>query len=230
MHHVLSVVLPCFNEEANIASAVEDVTQWMEKAHIDGEVLVVNDGSKDRSAEILAELARKHPQVKVLTHEKNQGYGLAVRTGLDAASKENIGFMDSDMQFQAKDFDLLLPHLQEYRFVTGRRRKRADSFMRNTFGKILGGMNVLIFGIWVRDVNCGMKVMKKEIWPKIRPTYGVEKLFNTEVFLRLKRNHIPWKTVDVPHYPRTAGNPTGGSLRVIARMFKEMWDLRRKMS
>ena len=98
------------------------------------------------------------------------------------------------------------------------------------FGKVLGGMNVLIFGLWVRDVNCGMKVMQREIWNTIRPTYGVEKLFNTEMFWRLKLAHIPWKYVDVPHYARMAGSPTGGSIRVIARMFKEMWDLRRKMS
>lgn len=225
----LSIVLPCFNEEANIAAAVQDVLQWMDNSHKDGEVIVVNDGSKDRSGEILAELSHKDPRVKVLVHERNQGYGIAVRTGLDAATKENIGFMDSDLQFHAKDIDLLLPHLEHYRFVTGRRRKRADSFMRNAFGKVLGAMNVLIFGLWVRDVNCGMKVMKREVWPTIRPTYGVEKLFNTEVFWRLKRAHIPWATINVPHYPRTAGNPTGGSIRVIIRMFKEMWDLRRKM-
>lgn len=226
----LTIVLPCFNEEANIAAAVHDVMQWIESAAIDGEVIVVNDGSKDRSGEVLAELSKQHPRLKVLTHERNQGYGIAVRSGLDAGTKENIGFMDSDMQFHAKDFALLLPHLKDYRFVTGRRRNRADSLMRNAFGKILGGMNVLIFGLWVRDVNCGMKVMKRDIWQTIRPTYGVEKLFNTEVFLRLKRAHIPWKHIDIPHYPRTAGNPTGGSVRVILRMFKEMWDLRRKIS
>lgn len=226
----LSIVLPCFNEEANIAECVRDVQTWMEATHIEGEIVVVNDGSQDRCGEILADLANKDARVKILTHECNQGYGIAVRTGLDAASKEHIGFMDSDLQFHAKDIDLLLPHLNTYKFVTGRRRHRADSFMRNMFGKVLGGMNVILFGIWVRDVNCGMKVMKRDIWQTIRPTYGVEKLFNTEVFLRLKRAHIPWKYVDVPHYPRKAGNPTGGSIRVIGRMFKEAWDLRRKIS
>jgi hypothetical protein len=80
--------------------------------------------------------------------------------------------------------------------------------------------------MWVRDVNCGMKLFRRDIWKTIRPTRGVEKLFNTEMFLRLKRNKIPWMTVNVPHYPRLLGTPTGGSVRVILRMFKELFDLR----
>lgn len=222
----LSIVLPCYNEQENIAAAVRDVHAWMNDAKIDGEIIVVNDGSKDASADILHKLQQEIPSLRIVTHEKNQGYGIAVRSGLDAASREWIGFMDSDMQFKAKDFELLFPYTNEYSFVSGRRAHRADPFMRNAFGKVLGGMNVLVFGLWVRDVNCAMKIFKKEIWPKIRPTHGVEKLFNTEIFLRLKRNGIKWKTVNVPHYPRTAGSPTGGSVRVIIRMFQELLRLR----
>jgi hypothetical protein len=88
-------------------------------------------------------------------------------------------------------------------------------------------MNFAVLGVWVRDVNCGMKVFRRDIWPRIRPEFGVEKLYNTEMFLRLKRGKIPWKTVDVPHYPRKAGAQTGGSPRVIARMFWELWRLKK---
>lgn len=222
----LSIVLPCYNEEENIAAAVEDVRSWMDSASIEGEIIVVDDGSKDRSLAILADLKKKTPRLRVVEHKKNGGYGIAVRSGCDAATTEWIAFMDSDGQFLAKDFAQLLPFAKEYKFVTGRRAHRADSFIRNMFGKVLGGMNVLVLGLWVRDVNCGMKMFRKDIWPTIRPTRGVEKLFNTEMFLRLKRNNIPWKTVNVPHYPRLRGTPTGGSIRVIFRMFKELWDLR----
>ena len=96
------------------------------------------------------------------------------------------------------------------------------------FGKVLGAMNILVLGLWVRDVNCGLKLFRRDIWKDIRPTRGVEKLFNTEMFLRLKQKKIPWHQVNVPHYPRRAGTPTGGSVRVIVRMFKELWDLRTK--
>lgn len=222
----ISLVLPCYNEEANIERTARETSAWFSQSGTEGEIIIVNDGSKDGSSAILERLAKELPRVKIVTHPKNQGYGLAIRSGIDAATQEIVGFMDSDGQFKPHDLELLLPHLQEFAFVTGRRRKRADSFIRNTFGKVLGAMNVIVLQLWVRDVNCGLKVFRREIWPQIRPTRGVEKLFNTEVFLRLKRQGIPWKTVDVPHYPRTAGNPTGAKLYVIVRMFKELWGLR----
>lgn len=225
----LSIVLPCFNEQETIENTVADVMSWMQRTAKKGEIIVVNDGSRDRSGEILEAIARQHPMVKIITHEKNQGYGLAIRSGCDAANFDVIGFMDSDGQFKPEDFDKLLPRLEESPFVTGRRQHRADSFIRNMFGKILGGMNVVLLGLWVRDVNCGMKVFTRDVWKIIRPVHGVEKLFNTEMFLRLKYLNIPWITVDIPHYPRRAGTPTGGSPRVILRMFKEMWDLKRRM-
>jgi glycosyltransferase involved in cell wall biosynthesis len=222
----LSIILPCYNEEQNIATSVRDVHAWLARESLQGEIIVVDDGSSDDSPRILSDLQKSLPSLRVVRHDKNGGYGIAVRAGCDAAISEVIGFMDSDGQFHAEDFALLLPHLKTVPFVTGRRRKRADSHLRNAFGKVLGTMNVLVLGLWVRDVNCGLKIFRREIWPDIRPVHGVEKLFNTEMFLRLKQNRIPWKQVDVPHYPRRAGTPTGGSLRVIFRMFRELASLR----
>ncbi len=205
---------------------MRDVSAWIKNAHVDGEIIVVNDGSTDQSLTVLKKLEKEITHMRIVDLKKNGGYGIAVRAGCDAATTDIISFMDSDLQFHAEDLSLLLAHINEYTFVTGRRAHRADSFVRNMFGKILGGMNVLVLGLWVRDVNCGMKMFHRDIWKTIRPEHGVEKLFNTEMFLRLKRNNIPWLTVNVPHYPRLAGNPTGGSVRVIIRMFWELWNLR----
>ena len=225
----LSIVLPCFNEEQNIAATVRDVEQWMENRHIEGEIIAVDDGSTDGTAAALDRLKNESTRLRIVHHEKNQGYGVAVRTGCDAAKTEWIAFMDSDGQFKAEDIALLLEHVDQYSFITGRRRKRADSPLRNAFGKILGVMNGVVLGLWVRDVNCGMKLFTGDVWTIVRPEYGVEKLFNTEVFLRLKMAGIPMKQVDVPHYPRRAGTPTGGSPRVILRMFRELFGLRWSM-
>lgn len=223
----LSLVLPCYNEEANIATTVEQCAKWLQSTGYDCELVVANDGSKDRSLEILNDLKTKMPNLlKIVNREKNGGYGMAVRDGCDAATKEWIAYMDSDGQFDPADIAKLIEHSNEFSFVTGRRAKRADSFLRNMFGKVLGGINVLVLHIWIRDVNCGMKLFKREVWKKVRPTHNVEKLFNTEMFLNLKRNGIPWQTVNVPHYPRRAGNPTGGS-RLILQTFRELWELRR---
>jgi glycosyltransferase involved in cell wall biosynthesis len=223
----ISLVLPCYNEEANIERTVREVSAWLRAKGYTYELIVVNDGSRDQSAVILEKLRSEFSELRVVQHQVNQGYGLAIRSGIDAATQPVVGFMDSDGQFRIESLEALVPHLATYTFVTGRRRRRADSFVRNSFGKILGLMNWLVLGVWVRDVNCGFKIFARELWPNIRPVYGVEKLFNTEIFLRLQEQHIPWKTIDIDHYPRTAGNPTGAKLYVIIRMFQELWGLRK---
>lgn len=222
----LSLVLPCFNEELNAKRTVLEALAWFDSAHIHGEIIAVDDGSRDHTREILQAAAAEDRRICVISHEINQGYGAAIRTGCDAATMEAIAFVDSDGQFAISDLRLLLPHLQSHPFVAGRRRKRADSFLRNTLGKVLGLSNWLFLGLWVRDVNCGMKVFRRSLWQKIRPLYGIEKMFNTELFIHLKENGIRWHQVDVPHYPRRAGNPTGAKLYVIGRMMKEFWGLR----
>ena len=224
----LSIVLPCYNEEENIAHTTREVAQWMRSQTIEGEIIIVDDGSKDGSAAILKHLEQEFPKLVHVVHRaKNGGYGIAVRDGCDAAKTEWIAFMDSDGQFKPQDLEKLIAFTSDYSFVTGRRAHRADSFVRNTFGKVLGAMNFLVLGLWVRDVNCGMKMFRKDVWLNIRPVHGVEKLFNTEMFLNLKNQNIPWYTVNVPHYPRRAGTPTGGSVKVILRMFQELWNLKR---
>lgn len=222
----LSIVLPCYNEEKNISNTVRDVASWIAGRGITCEIIVVDDGSRDRTQDTLESLKAELPALRVIRHEKNSGYGVAVRTGCDAAKTEWIAFMDSDGQFKAADLSILLEHTGKYAFITGRRLKRADPLIRRLFGKLLAVMNGLVLGIWIRDVNCGMKMFRREIWEDIRPRHGVEKLFNTEMFLRLKQAGIPWIQVKVPHYPRVAGTPTGGSIRVILRMFRELFDLK----
>jgi len=222
----LSIVLPAYNEEANIESTVRDVLNWMSEAGVSGEVVVVNDGSADATGEILQRLQTELPALAVVTHERNRGYGSAVRSGLDAAKSEWIGYMDSDGQFNPADFAKLLPYTDQYAIVTGRRRKRADPLLRQVNAKGFAFLNLLILGIWVRDINCAMKLFRRDIWQSIRPEYATGALVNAEIFYRARKQGIPWKQVLVEHYPRRAGTQTGAHLGVILRMFRDMWRLR----
>ncbi len=223
----LSLVLPCYNEEANIEQTVRATDAWFAEAGIDGEIIAVDDGSRDGTRAVLERLAVSMARLRIVPHDANQGYGLAVRSGLDAAREEIIGFMDSDGQFRAPDLELLLPHLETFAFVTGRRARRADPVGRRVLGTVLELMNWAVLGLHLPDVNCGMKVFRRSIWDSIRPTHGVEKLFHTEIFLRLRHNGIAWKTVPVPHYPRLAGDPTGAKWYVVAKMGRELRGLRK---
>jgi len=224
----LSLILPCFNEEQNIERTVRDVSVWMQGAGIDGEIIVVNDGSTDATSEKLGALTQRHPNLRVIVHETNEGYGAAVRSGCDAATKEYIAFMDADGQFHAADFDRLLAQLASFGFVTGRRIKRADPFLRKAYGKLFGLLVFAILGVWVRDINCAMKVFHREVWRKVRPTRSTGALFNAEMFHNLKREGIPWHQVDVSHYPRQFGEQTGANPGVILKMFRELLELKKK--
>ena len=250
MEEPLSIILPCFNEEGNIAKTVGAVQAWMQERNIRGEIIVVNDGSTDGTGEILERMQEEQNPLRVITHRTNLGYGAAVRSGCDAATADIIAFMDSDGQFDPRDFDRLLPFIhttltpalslpafakatagrQRERgcdVVVGRRRKRADPFLRKINAKLFGLLSWALLGIWVRDMNCAMKVFRRSAWQRARPVVTTGALFNAEFFYNLQRAGIRWHQVDVSHYPRRAGKQTGAQVSVIVKMLRELWVLKR---
>jgi glycosyltransferase involved in cell wall biosynthesis len=224
------LVLPCFNEERNIERTVRLAFEWIDHAHPGSEVIVVDDGSRDRSRDVLQRLQREFPSLVVLTHDRNRGYGATVRDGCDRAARDVIAFMDSDGQFQPVDIDRLLARLNETEFVAGRREHRADPPLRRLTAFLYGLLVRITLGIRLRDINCGMKAFTRRVWRIIRPTLATGALINAEIFARLQKNGIPWTQVDVPHYPRLYGKPTGLKPRVVLRMFRELQELKRAMT
>jgi glycosyltransferase involved in cell wall biosynthesis len=216
----LSLILPCFNEEENIASTVRDSLKLFE--HVDGEIVVVDDGSTDATRDIV----RDYP-IRIIGHAKNLGYGAAVRSGCDAAKGDIIAFMDSDGQFHARDILRLLSHISEYPFVAGSRQNRADPIFRIFNARAYETLVRCILNVDVQDINCGLKAFHRSIWPVIRPIHSTGALFNAEVFMRLQHAGFSWIQVSVPHYPRMAGEQTGANIKVILKMFKELWKLRK---
>ena len=224
----LSIVLPCYNEEHNIEGTLTDLRAWAAKEGVEMEIVAVDDGSADGTWNILQNInAQGATPMKCVRHERNLGYGSAVRAGCDVATMDYVGFMDSDGQFHAEDWSQLIPHLQEFQFVTGRRLQRADPFIRKVNAKLFGFLTFLVLGVWVRDLNCAMKVWRRDLWPRIRPVHSKGALFNAEMFYRLRGLGIPWKQVPVHHYPRLKGVQTGANLRVILCMFRDLLALRR---
>jgi len=223
----LSIVLPCFNEEQNIEGTMTNLSSWIQREGIEAEIVIVDDGSTDGTWAIVQRLAAGNHAIRLVRHEHNLGYGSAVRSGCDAATMDFVGFMDSDGQFHAEDWSRLLPYLQEYQFVTGRRLHRADPFIRKVNAKLFGILTFFVLGVWIRDINCAMKVWHRALWKRIRPVHATGALINAEMFYRLHCLGIPWKTVPVHHYARLKGVQTGANFRVIFRMFRDLLALRR---
>ena len=221
----LSIALPCFNEEENVPSVLRNLDAWMQKKGIQGEIIAVNDGSKDETGRVLEEIRKTMPRLQIVTHERNLGYGAAVRSGCDRARTEWVGFMDGDGQFRAEDFDQLIPSCGAFALIVGRRKKRADPLVRKLNAKCFGLLTWLVFRVWVRDLNCAMKIFRRDLWQRIRPEHATGALFNAELFVRARRAGVRWKQVDVTHYPRRNGVQTGANPLVILRMFRELWAL-----
>jgi len=228
--HALSVVLPAYNEEPNIERVVRDCATYLETRVPDYELVVVNDGSADRTGEILRGLTVQYPRLHPQHHPQNRGYGAALRTGFDAATKPFVFYMDGDGQFDIRDLDLLLPLATDDRhIVTGYRIDRSDPFIRRLNAKLFGNFLVrVMLGVRVRDLNCAFKIIPKRVLDSI-VLESTGALINAELYGRAVRCGFGIKEVGVHHYPRTAGTQTGAHLSVIARAFYDLFRLRQKI-
>lgn len=226
----LSVVLPAYNEEANIEPVVRSCVAYLEGRMPDYELLVVNDGSRDQTGAILNRLQSEFPRLRPLHHPQNRGYGAALRTGFDAAGKRFVFYMDGDGQFDISDLDHLLPlATDEDHIVTGFRIERRDPFVRRLNAKLFGGWLVrIMLAVRVRDLNCAFKLIPKKVFERI-VLESPGALINAELYGRAVRKGFGIKEVGVHHYPRPAGVQTGAHLRVIIRAFYDLFRLRRKI-
>ena len=223
----LSVCMPAYNEEENIAGMVTDVLAVMQPRVADFEIVVANDGSKDRTGAVLEELAQQHPEVKPVHHEVNQGYGAAVYTALSSASKELIFFTDSDRQFKLEEIDRLLAKRDEADMIVGYRAPRRDPFLRVLFGWGWSSLVTLLFGYTARDIDCAFKLFPRTLFENVGPTVQSRgATFSAEFLVRTKRAGYTIAEVPVSHLPRVAGSQTGARWDVISRAFGELWQFR----
>src|SRR5215471_10312664 len=212
----LSAVLPAYNEEAIIERTVKHVASVLSGLVTEFEVIVTNDGSRDRTGEILRRLQDTEPalNLRVVTHEHNRGYGAAVASGFDAATKDLVFLTDGDKQFDVTELSQFLPEMDgRTDLVIGWRRKRADPMMRklNALGwKML--VNAL-FGYTARDVDCAFKLFRRNVWSSMT-VYARGATFSAEFLVKARRFGFRVKELPVGHFPRTAGSPTGARLDV----------------
>ena len=225
-HISISVVLPAHNEEGNIAATVAGCVSYLETNSSDYEVIVVNDGSRDRTREIVEQISSSNPRVVLVNHETNRGYGSALRSGFDKATMEYIFFMDSDGQFDINDLDRLLPHVSADKVVIGYREDRADSVVRSLNAWLYGMYIYIVFGLKVKDMDCAFKIFPAAAYGLVRPIKAEGALFSAEFLIKLKRKGYSFIQVPVRHFPRVFGSQTGANLGVIMKMFRESWKLR----
>ena len=228
----LSYFFPAHNEEANLEGLVAEALETLPSLADRFEIVIVDDGSRDRTPVLADGLAAAHPDVvRVVHHPTNLGYGAALRSGFRAARFELICFTDGDRQFKVADLGRLTARLaagDEPHIVAGYRIQRADPLIRTIYARLYRLANRVFYGLPVRDVDCACKLFRREMLVGIRVASGGA-FFSAELLIKLRAKGARIAEVGVPHYPRRAGSATGAKLSVVWRAVKDFWTLRLRM-
>ncbi len=228
----LSYFFPAHNEEANLEALVEEALAALPALADRFEIIAINDGSKDRTAEIADRLEAANPGVvRVVHHATNLGYGAALRSGFGAAGLGLVAFTDGDRQFHVADLGRLTARLagpDHPDAVVGFRIRRADPAIRTLYARLYRLANRTFFGLRVRDVDCACKVFRRDALADVHVASGGA-FFSAELLIKLGAAGRRVVEVGVDHYPRTAGSQTGAKPAVIWRSVVDFWSLRLRL-
>jgi glycosyltransferase involved in cell wall biosynthesis len=213
----LSIFFPAYNDSGTIASLVITARQTAQKLTPDYEVIVVNDGSADATADIANELARTYPEVRVIHHDRNRGYGGALRSGFTGARKELIFYTDGDAQYDPAELEVLWPHMTAgVDLVNGYKISRSDPLHRIVIGRIYHYTVKTLFGLTVRDVDCDFRLMRRAIFDRVHlvENSGVICL---EMMKKITDAGFVISEVPVHHYHRAYGRSQFFNFKRLAR-------------
>lgn len=222
----LSVFFPAFNEEGSIRITVNKAIKILEGLKLNYEIIIIDDGSKDQTAKAADSLAKENSKIKVYHHEKNLGYGEALKSGFYNAKYDVIVYTDGDGQFDFSEITKFLEKIESCDLVIGYRIKRQDPFFRILFKKGWSMSLWIMFGLTLKDVDCGFKMIKRDVLEKI-PRLESQRgaMINAELAIKGKKFGFKTGEVGVNHYPRLSGKPTGASLKVIISSYLDLLKL-----
>lgn len=231
----LSIVIPAHNEADNLSSLTAEVAQALTPLQVDYEMIVVDDGSADRTAAVTEELSHRLP-LRLIRHQQNQGYGQALRSGFAASTAQYLAFIDGDGQLNPADFKKLLQIAEPHSVICGYRSPRVDHWSRVMLGKLFSRAFVpLFFGLQLRDVDCALKIFPRWVFERVE-LVSKGALVNAELLSLCKSLGLDFVQVPVSHRARLHGESSGASPRVLFKVASELvnvltsvWDQKAKL-
>ncbi len=201
MEYEFTIVVPLFNEEPNLLRVEQELENYLKTAPVKTCILFVEDGSTDGSLQLVQEISRRNNDFKYISFDRNYGLSSAIKAGFDHAETSLIGYIDSDLQTDPADFDLLLEHIGEFDLVTGVRTNRKDSFIKNLSSVVANVIRRSFTHDGMDDTGCPLKVVKADYAKRIPMFKGLHRFLPAMVLLQNGKI----KQVPVRHYPRIAG-------------------------
>ena len=225
----ISAFFPCYNDKGTIGKLVRDVFFVLKELIDDFEVIVIDDGSTDGSRDLLKDIEKKYDFLKVVFHEKNQGYGGALQSGVKTATKDLIFYTDGDAQYDVKELPLLYKKMDDdIDFVNGYKIKRNDPWYRIVIGKIYHWVMKLLFGFKIRDVDCDFRIIRRRVFNDIDLEYK-SGVICVEMITKFHQAGLKFNEVGVSHYNREYGHSQFFNFprlfKVFINLFKLWWEL-----
>ncbi len=206
MSFQFTIIVPVYNEEDNLERVEKELLAYSKIATKNTCILFVNDGSKDNSQAIIEAISQRHDNFNYISFEANKGLSAAIKAGFDYTNTELVGYIDSDLQTNPEDFNLLLEHINAYDLVTGVRANRKDSFVKNMSSTIANGIRRAFTHDGMDDTGCPLKVIKTDYAKRIPMFKGLHRFLPAMILLQ------EGKIIQIPvrHYPRIAGQAKFG--------------------
>ena len=206
MSYEFTIIVPVYNEEDNLARVEKELLAYTKIASKPTKILFVNDGSKDKSQQLIEDICTRNDAFFYILFKENRGLSAAIKAGFDHADTPLVGYIDSDLQTAPSDFNLLLEHIEDNALVTGVRANRKDSFVKNMSSKIANGIRRAFTKDGMDDTGCPLKVIRTDYAKRIPMFKGLHRFLPAMILLQ--NGNI--KQVPVQHFPRIAGQAKFG--------------------
>jgi glycosyltransferase involved in cell wall biosynthesis len=220
----VSVVIPMFNEEANIEHAIDYAIAALEAHTDDWEIIIVDDASTDHSPEIVRGIARQHPRIRLIQHDFNQKLGASLKSGFAAASRELVLYMDADLPFDPDVLGRAIRAMNVTRadLIAGYRFDRTtEGLKRSLYSSVYNQMIRLLFGISHRDINFSFKLMRREVLEAVE-LKSEGSLIDAELVVKARNLGFQIQQLGLDYFPRLRGDSTLSSPAVVMKIFKEL--------
>lgn len=218
----ISAFFPCYNDAATIGEIVSETDAVLRTLTDDYEILVINDGSQDRSAEVLRDLGPRFERLRVITHPVNQGYGAALRSGLTGATRDLVFYTDGDGQYDVREVALLRMLLSDdVDFVNGIKMTREDPAYRVFAGNLHKFLMRWAFWLPVIDVDCDFRLIRRSVVEKLTLTSRSGSIC-VELVKKAQRAGAQFREVSVHHHPRRSGTSQFFTFAKISKTYLDL--------